>query len=79
MQVVCAGVYLLTPSKRAYLRYYKDLEDDIMGHHRGHSHPDIESMMSTHADKKFAAAQLNTGKAGEEAEEVCHATPCLAC
>jgi hypothetical protein len=26
-QVVFIGVFMLTPSKRAYLRHYKDLED----------------------------------------------------
>ena len=32
-QVVCVGVFLLTPTKKAYLRYYRDLEVDLM-------HPD---------------------------------------
>lgn len=54
-QVVCVGVYLLTPSKRAYLRYYKDLEDDILGR-RGHAAADVESLMPSRVDQKFALA-----------------------
>ena len=76
LQVVCAGVYLLTPSKRAYLRYYKDLEDDILGR-RGHATADVESLMpgKTPADRKFAA--LANGL-GDDAEEVglCRANAC---
>ena len=60
-------MYLLTPSKRAYLRYYKDLEDDILGR-RGHATPDVESLMpmQTPADRKFAALANHVGDDGDE-------------
>ena len=29
------GVFLLTPTKKAYLRYYQDLEADLMGPQEG--------------------------------------------
>ena len=30
-QMVCMGVYLLTPGKKAYLKQYKDLGEDLVG------------------------------------------------
>ena len=63
--MVCAGVFLLTPSKRAYLRYYKDLEDDILGRRglpAGHD-SDAEGLLPL--DRKHTAGPLP-----EDAEEV---------
>ena len=76
LQVVCAGVYLLTPSKRAYLRYYKDLEDDILGR-RGHPVADIEARLSTPIDRKYAEHLAASGGLPFEAEEV--SSPALLC
>ena len=74
LQIVGGGVYLLTPSKRAYLRYYKDLEDDIMGNGR-HQPMDIESLMPTAADRKFAShkAAAPLGDDGDEVSSTCAA------
>ena len=70
--MVCAGVYLLTPSKRAYLRYYKDLEDDILGRRRALQTNDVEALVPEPpiaAERKFAAA-LSKGMGGDS-DEVC--------
>ncbi|KAK9803832.1 hypothetical protein WJX73_005110 [Symbiochloris irregularis] len=70
--VVCAGVYLLTPSKRAYLRYYKELENDILGRRRSLQTVDVEALVPEGpmaADRKFAAVlSKSMGSDADEAE-----------
>ena len=71
--MVCAGVYLLTPSKRAYLRYYKDLENDILGRRRSLQTVDVEALVPEGpmaADRKFAAALSKS--MGSDTDEVRH-------